>query len=72
MWKLLALALLTVGLAACGGTVKPASVSGGECKIFRANTKPVKGADAYTEEFLDDTIEAGVVGCGWKRVRRAS
>lgn len=59
---------LTVALAGCAGTVGPASVKG-ECRLFRAPVTPLKGADQATENYLDDTVEAGVAGCGWKRVK---
>ena len=67
--RLVGVLLIAAPVAACGAA-RPASVSGGECRIFRAPTQAVKGADTYTEYWLDDTVEAGVVGCGWKRQKR--
>ena len=64
------LVLLFVGaaiLAGCG-TSRPASVKG-ECRVFERPTWPVKGQSARDQDWIDETIESGVAGCGWPRPR---
>jgi hypothetical protein len=54
-------------LAACSGNSLPASVLGGECKVFERPEYVVRGAKRYDQNWIDGNIEAGVGGCGWKR-----
>lgn len=58
---------LTVALAGCAGTKLPASVAGGECRIFEAPRYEVRGKTTYDQDYIDGNVEAGVGGCGWKR-----
>lgn len=53
-------------LAACG-TNRPASVLGGECRIFERPDYEVQGKRKYDQDWIDSNIEGGVGGCGWKR-----
>lgn len=53
-------------LAACG-TSRPASVAGGECKIFHRPVTVITGVTSMDQDWIDDTIERGVAGCGWRR-----
>lgn len=45
----------------------PASVLGGECKIFEAPRYVVLGKRAYDQNWINDQVEAGVGGCNWQR-----
>lgn len=58
---------LTVALAGCAGTKLPASVKGGECRIFEPPPYAVLGKTTYDQDYIDGNVEAGVGGCGWKR-----
>ena len=58
---------LTVALAGCAGTKLPASVAGGECRIFEAPPYEVRGKTTYDQDYIDGNVEAGIGGCGWKR-----
>jgi hypothetical protein len=58
---------LTAALAGCAGTKRPASVAGGECRIFEAPPYEVRGQTSYDQDYIDGNVEAGVGGCGWKR-----
>lgn len=53
-------------LAACG-TSLPASVLGGECKIFERPEYAVKGKRPYDQNWIDSQVEGGVGGCNWPR-----
>lgn len=61
------LAPMTVALAGCAGVKLPASVKGGECRIFEAPPYEVLGKTTYDQDYIDGNVEAGVGGCGWKR-----
>ena len=53
-------------LAGCG-TSGPASVKGGECRIFEAPKYVVLGKRQYDQDWIDGNIEGGVGGCNWQR-----
>lgn len=57
------LALLLAGCASQG----PASIAGGECKIFEAPKYEVRGHTPYDQDWIDSQVEGGVGGCRWKR-----
>src|SRR5687768_4044296 len=57
------LALVLGGCAFKG----PASVQGGECRIFARPEYAVAGRTSYDQDWIDGNVEAGVGGCGWKR-----
>lgn len=56
-------ALLLAGCAAKG----PASVAGGECRIFERPQYEVRGKRPYDQDWIDSQIEGGVGGCRWQR-----
>lgn len=60
------LMLLGLLLAGCGHS-GPASIAGGECKIFEAPQYEVRGKRQYDQDWIDSTVEGGVGGCRWKR-----
>ncbi len=53
-------------LGGCAGK-GPASVVGGECRIFERPEYAVRGAKPYDQDWIDSQVEGGVGGCGWKR-----
>jgi hypothetical protein len=58
--------LLLVGMLAAGCAHKgPASIAGGECKIFDRPEYEVRGQKQYDQDWIDSTIEGGGGGCGW-------
>jgi hypothetical protein len=64
--RLLLLGLAGLMLAGCQ-TTGPASVKGGECRIFERPEYAVLGKRQYDQDWIDGNVEAGVGGCGWKR-----
>ncbi len=60
---ILAVASLLGGCASKG----PASIAGGECKIFERPEYAVRGKKPYDQDWIDSQVEGGVGGCGWKR-----
>ena len=52
-------------MAGCG-TLRAVSVSG-ECKVFVSPVYVIGGKTPDDQSWIDDTIESGVAGCGWKR-----
>jgi hypothetical protein len=53
-------------MAACG-TLRPASVGGGECRVFERPEYAVLGQTRYDQNWIDSNTEAGVAACGWQR-----
>lgn len=64
------LAALGTSLTACA-TSQPASVKGGECRVFTAPLYAIRGVDKYSQDWADDNTEAGIASCRWKRPARA-
>lgn len=64
--RILILGLASLLLAGCV-TTGPASVKGGECRVFERPQYAVKGLRPYDQDWIDGNIEAGIGGCGWKR-----
>ncbi|MCS3725960.1 hypothetical protein [Bradyrhizobium betae] len=60
------LALLALLLAGCASR-GPASIAGGECRIFEAPKYEVRGRRDYDQDWIDSQVEGGVGGCRWKR-----
>jgi hypothetical protein len=58
--------LLALGAGGCA-TKGPASIAGGECKIFERPEYAVRGKRPYDQDWIDSQVEGGVGGCGWKR-----
>jgi hypothetical protein len=56
-------ALLLAGCASRG----PASIAGGECRIFERPPYEVRGKKPYDQDWIDSQVEGGVGGCQWKR-----
>jgi hypothetical protein len=50
----------------CAGSL-PASVAGGECKIFAPPDYAIRGKTQKDQNWIDDTEEAGIAGCKWSR-----
>jgi len=61
--SIVVLALLLAGCAVRG----PASIAGGECRIFEAPKYEVRGQRDYDQDWIDSQIEGGVGGCKWRR-----
>lgn len=58
---------VSVAIAGCAGNSLPASVVGGECKVFERPEYAVRGKRRYDQDWIDSQVEGGVGGCGWKR-----
>jgi hypothetical protein len=50
----------------CAGSL-PASVAGGECKLFAPPDYAIRGKTQFDQNWIDDTEEAGIAGCKWSR-----
>lgn len=37
------------------------------CLVFQAPSREVKGADRYSQQWADETVERGVSACAWRR-----
>lgn len=64
--RLVLLGLIGLALAGCQ-TTSPASVKGGECRIFERPEYAVRGLRQYDQDWVDSQVEGGVGGCGWRR-----
>lgn len=60
------LGLLLVSLSGCG-TIGPASVEGGECKVFDDPGFAVRGKRQKDSQWIGRTQEKGIQVCKWKR-----
>ncbi|KGT79295.1 hypothetical protein MA20_12760 [Bradyrhizobium japonicum] len=69
MTRLASIALLALLLAGCASR-GPASIAGGECRIFEAPKYEVRGARDYDQDWIDSQVEGGVGGCHWNRPAR--
>lgn len=54
-------------LGGCAGSNRPASVSGGECRVFERPTYVVLGKTQHDQDWIDGNVEAGIGACGWPR-----
>lgn len=66
MIKIISIVLLAGLLGGCASR-GPASIAGGECKIFEAPKYEVRGQRDYDQDWIDSQVEGGVGGCHWKR-----
>ena len=64
--RLAPIGVLALTVAACG-TLRPASVGGGECRVFERPEYAVLGQTRYDQNWIDSNTEAGVAACGWRR-----
>jgi hypothetical protein len=55
-------------LTGCAG-VGPASISGGECRVFKDPGFAVQGKRLKDKQWIGRTQEVGIDVCGWKRPR---
>jgi hypothetical protein len=67
--RLAPIGVLALTMAACG-TLRPASVGGGECRVFERPEYAVLGRTRYDQNWIDSNTEAGVAACGWQRPNR--
>ncbi len=56
----------TMMLGGCA-SLAPASVTGGECKIFHDPGFAVRGKRLKDSQWIGRTQETGIVSCHWKR-----
>ncbi len=56
-------------VATLGGcaSLSPASVKGGECRIFRDPGFAVRGKRLKDSQWIGQAQETGITVCGWKR-----
>lgn len=59
--------IIAAGLLGGCASKGPASIAGGECRIFERPEYAVRGAKTYDQDWIDSQVEGGVGGCGWKR-----
>jgi hypothetical protein len=67
-WLARIVCLVIVGflLSGCASSL-PASVSGGECKVFNDPGFAVRGKRLKDNQWIGKTQEKGIEVCGWKR-----
>jgi hypothetical protein len=53
-------------LAGCAGSL-PASVAGGECRVFAPPDYAIRGKAQVDQNYIDDFEEAGIAACKWQR-----
>jgi len=66
MKNLLVLMTLAFVVSGCAG-VSPASIAGGECKVFKDPGFAVRGKRLKDDQWIGKTQESGIEVCGWKR-----
>jgi hypothetical protein len=66
MMRALIIIAAALALSGCAST-GPASIKGGECRIFERPAYAVQGKKPYDQDWIDSQVEGGVGGCGWKR-----
>lgn len=59
--------IIAAGLLGGCASKGPASIAGGECKIFERPAYAVRGHKQYDQDWIDSQVEGGIGGCGWKR-----
>lgn len=64
--RLLAIIATAILLAACAKDL-PGSVAGGECQVFTPPDAVICGQTNADQAYIDEQVERGVQGCGWKR-----
>jgi hypothetical protein len=64
-------ATIAIGLALSGcATMKPASITGGECKIFHDPGFAVRGKRLKDSQWIGQTQETGIRVCQWSRPKQ--
>lgn len=56
-------------LTGCASNL-PASVAGGECRVFQAPDYAIRGKTQVDQNWIDDNTEAGIAACKWQRPKR--
>lgn len=69
LMKLVAMSMTVMLVAGCG-TVTPASVANGECKVFRDNLLGVEATTPDGERRLSGHYEAGIAAGCWTRATK--
>lgn len=54
-------------LTGCASNKEFATLTGGACSAFPEPAYQIKGRTKTDQRWADETTEAGVAGCGWKR-----
>lgn len=67
--KIFALMIVALTLAGCAGKM-PASVAGGECRVFTDPGFAVQGKRVVDRRWIGATQEKGIDICHWKRPQR--
>ncbi len=66
--RLFLVCLSGLALASCA-SMSPASVAGGECKVFHDPGFAVRGKRVQDSQWIGRTQETGIQVCNWKRPR---
>lgn len=64
--RILMIVAAALALSGCAST-GPASIKGGECRVFERPEYAVRGKKPYDQDWIDSQVEGGVGACGWKR-----
>lgn len=57
-------------LTGCASSTRFATLTNGACSAFPAPAVQIKGRTQADQRWADETTEAGIAGCGWKRPAR--
>lgn len=57
---------IAISMGGCA-SMRPASVAGGECKVFKEPGFAVRGKRLRDSQWIGRTQETGISVCGWKR-----
>ncbi len=66
MYRELILGAFLLSAAGCAGDM-PASVSGGECRVFVPPQAKICGLTLSDQKWIDENVESGIASCGWER-----
>ena len=64
--NILSICFVSILISGCAGSL-PASVSGGECKVFAPPDYAIRGKTQVDQNWIDDTEESGIAACKWSR-----
>ncbi len=68
-WFFIMSTVLAFALSGCASNM-PASVLGGECRIFHDPGFAVRGKTLRDSQWVGRTQETGIESCGWRRPGR--
>ncbi len=68
--QMIAVLCTVATLGGCATMAQPASVRGGECKVFHDPGFAVRGKRLRDSQWIGRTQETGIQVCGWRRPKQ--